>query len=222
MAKRTVHPPIAVGNRFGRWTVLRLGPTGANRLRRWFCRCNCGTEKLLYGHALNQGKTQSCGCLNIELLRQRATHGHSRSKASTHSRTRTYIAWENMIARCTNPRHPSFGNYGARGISVCERWRFFVEFLADMGECPAGLSLERIDNARGYEPNNCCWTPWKRQMRNRRANLLVCYHGETMCLMDWAARLRISYGTLRSRLGRLGWSVEKAFDTPVGQTSTSH
>jgi hypothetical protein len=84
--------------------------------------------------------------------------------------TRTYHAWKGMVRRCTNPSSADWVRYGGRGITVCSRWLRFEDFLADMGQCPDGLTLDRINNNGNYEPGNCRWTTWEQQMRNRRSN----------------------------------------------------
>jgi hypothetical protein len=93
------------------------------------------------------------------------THGQAAAGG-----TRTYHAWKSMVRRCTNPSSADWPRYGGRGISVCSRWLRFEDFLADMGGCPDGLSLDRINNDGNYEPGNCRWTTWEQQMRNRRSN----------------------------------------------------
>lgn len=93
-------------------------------------------------------------------------HGHGNVRKGT--RTPTYVTWMNMIQRTTNPRHPAWVNYGGRGIAVCPQWRDFRNFLADMGERPDGLTLDRIDNDAGYEPSNCRWATWHQQRVNSR------------------------------------------------------
>ncbi len=95
-------------------------------------------------------------------------HGHARKG----SKSRTYSCWEHMIARCTCPTHQSWAHYGGRGINVTTRWRSYENFLADMGEAPAGLTLDRIDNDGDYEASNCRWVPQKVQVRNQRRNKL--------------------------------------------------
>lgn len=90
-----------------------------------------------------------------------------------HSRTPTYYSWINMLTRCTNERNSHYGFYGARGISVCDRWKTFSDFLADMGEKPKGMSLDRIDNDGNYEPGNCRWATHRTQSRNRRSTKAV-------------------------------------------------
>lgn len=95
-------------------------------------------------------------------------HGH----AKRGRRSRTYRSWYNMLQRCLNQSNPRHADYGARGITVCERWRKFENFLADMGEAPSGLTLERLDNRKGYAPGNCCWATYEDQARNRRPSKL--------------------------------------------------
>ena len=104
---------------------------------------------------------------------------------------------------------------GARGISVCERWHRFENFLADMGEPKPGQSLERIDNHGNYEPGNCKWATRSEQGRNKRNNRLVTYQGETLCVAEWAERRGLKYLTLYMRLFASGWDVERALNTPV-------
>lgn len=132
-------------------------------------------------------------------------HGHviGRKRSSTH------YSWTNMVARCTNPNRQDFKHYGGRGITVCERWRnSFADFLADMGEKPAGTSLDRIDNERGYEPGNCRWATRTEQMQNTRTNRQITFGGETLTLGAWARRIGINHESLRARLQN--WPLERA------------
>lgn len=118
-------------------------------------------------------------------------------------------AWEGMLRRCYSPKHPSFVRYGSRGIAVCERWReSFAHFFADMGPAPEGATLERIDNAKDYAPDNCKWASRKEQANNRRSNRLLTHDGVTLNITQWAERLGWPKGTIASRL-KYGWPVER-------------
>ena len=111
--------------------------------------------------------------------------------------------WNNMHQRCGNPNHPRYDHYGGRGITVCERWRNFPAFLADMGARPSPKhSIEREDNNRGYEPDNCCWATKVEQQRNMRCNIMIEYNGEIKCLPEWADITGISKSTLSTRYYR--------------------
>jgi len=120
-----------------------------------------------------------------------------------------------MMQRCQIPSASNYKYYGARGITVCARWRQFEYFHADMGECPAGQTLDRIDNSRGYEPGNCRWATKSDQNRNRPSHRVsMTLHGETRSVSEWAARLGISANTINQRR-YLGWSDEDALTTPL-------
>lgn len=119
-----------------------------------------------------------------------------------------------MIARCTNPNNVMFYLYGGRGITVCERWRTFDNFLADMGPRPDGLTLDRIDPEGHYEPGNCRWATPKEQQENRRCARLITYNGETKTLAEWARSRDLSFLCLWNRLER-GWPLDRALDRPL-------
>ncbi|MFF3654994.1 hypothetical protein [Streptomyces olivochromogenes] len=152
--------PVPEGERYGRLTVTKTRQPGEVFVS---VRCDCGTETTV--RFLDLGRcTNSCGCLKREQLIERNTrHGHAAGGVSS-----LYYTWSDMVGRCTNPRHKRYADPGARGITVCERWRDFANFPADMGDRPPGLELDRIDNDRGYEPGNCRWADRSTQMKNRR------------------------------------------------------
>ena len=137
------------------------------------------------------------------------------AESTSRKRSPEYMAWAQMKLRCLNPKSPKYPRYGGRGISVCSAWLEFDAFIADMGARPSpDHSIDRIDNDGDYEPSNCRWATRTQQQRNREANRRLTHDGETATLAEWAERLGISTATLYSRVGRLGWSVEKALTTP--------
>lgn len=201
------------GQRFDRLSVEDFA--GFNRETQprsalWNCRCDCGGIAVITTNHLRMGTTRSCGCLNTEtragLCRSRSTHGHSRRL----SRSPTYDAWANMHNRC-RPDSVDAGNYFNRGVTVCERWESFENFLVDMGERPSkGMWLDRIDGSRGYEPGNCRWASIKVQQNNRRNNRYLVIRGERMTMAEAAERFGMNYNTLRSRIYLLGQDAETA------------
>lgn len=133
---------------------------------------------------------------------RRITHGMSK--------TREYHIWFNMMDRCYNPANAAYANYGGRGITVCERWHMFENFYADICPRPVGrLTLDRKDNSLGYSKENCRWTTYKIQQRNRRDNRLYTINGETCSVSEWSERFGLRVNTVLMRLNS-GWPIEKA------------
>lgn len=196
-----------IGQKFGMLIVIAETDKRSSDSICWLCRCDCGNEVIVSGDSLRSGLTKSCGCLRKAKAKERFTK-HGKTKA------RTYYIWANMKDRCLNPNNDQYKDYGGRGIIICDRWLKFENFLADMGECPKSLSIERTDNDLGYYKENCIWATQKQQTRNRRSNLLIEFNGKTQCLAAWAEELGIGRQTLSNRLKR-GWSIEKALITPV-------
>lgn len=147
------------GKVFGRLLVLEHAGKSVRGQSLWLCSCSCGNQKVMQYSSLVAG-TQSCGCKKREPNLANTTHGQSN--------TRTYRAWTNMKARCLDVNHQAYHNYGARGITVCERWMTFEPFLEDMGFCPEGLEIERMDNDDGYYKENCKWATRSEQQSNKR------------------------------------------------------
>ena len=133
------------------------------------------------------------------------SHGHSRRGAMSP----TYRAWANMRSRCGNPKTKNYSDYGGRGITVCDRWAVFENFLADMGVAPPGLMLDRKDNDKGYNKDNCRWATRAVQNRNQRSNRFLEYNGEVLCLADWEKKLGLGVSTLWWHLQK-GGTMEQA------------
>lgn len=158
---------IEIGERFGRLVVIAdSGERTKAGGRRLLCRCDCGTEKVITAGHLRD-TTRSCGCLRRKSVREKVIvqRPPARQKGPTQQ------SWRSMITRCTNPNTPYWRYYGGLGTSVCERWRGdagFANFVQDMGERPAGMTLDRIDSDGNYEPGNCRWATHTQQMRNQR------------------------------------------------------
>jgi hypothetical protein len=185
--------------KYGRWTVIkRVGTKTGGAL--WLCKCDCGNMGEVRSNALRAGKSKSCGCYNKDVHREMCIE-----RNTTHglTKTRTYICWDNMKHR--DKSCPTYSD-----ISVCERWMKFENFLDDMGQCPTDFhTIDRIDNSKGYFPDNCRWATMKEQQNNRTNNRKVTAFGKTQNLQQWADDLRINRETIAKRLDA-GWEPEKA------------
>jgi len=189
------------GETFGRLVVK--GPAGKNaRGRRlWKCACICGGRKVVNGTALRTGITRSCGCLQKETVKiVNTTHGQSK--------TRTYVSWMMMMNRCYNPKRKDYALYGGSSVRVALRWHVYENFLEDMGARPIEMSLERIDNKKGYSITNCRWATHKEQCLNRSTNVLLTYGSRTQPLSVWAKEKKKAYTTLQWRY-HAGWSTHE-------------
>lgn len=200
-------PPNAkdlISQMFGRWTVIAyLGRS------QWLCCCECGTEKSIFTGNLSGGKTKSCGCFRDD---------QASKKSRTHGLTKTaeYKVWAGIKRRCLNKSEKSYNDYGARGITICKRWSdSFEAFLEDVGPRPSPQhTIERIDNEKGYEPNNCRWATRDEQAVNKRNNRRITFLGVTRVLAEWARLTGIHRATIEYRLDH-GWSVEHTLTTPA-------
>lgn len=207
---------VESGETFGRWLVV----SETCKRRYYRCRCSCGNEKDIRVDSLLNGDSTSCGCFAAEKASERSsTHGLSRHKL--------YQTWYDMMRRCTRKSRKDYKYYGGRGIKLCERWsgdaaKGFKNFLEDMeNSYKEGLELDRVDVNGDYCKDNCRWVDRRIQVINRRPTgsnfdtRFITYKGKTLCLSQWSEEVGISYRVLIDRLGKLGWSVEKAFNTEL-------
>lgn len=156
------------GVTFGDWAVVAMSGRRQGAAVLWWCDCACGTHREVLANSLTRGKSTGCGCRQYQELGKRLTkQGHSKTSIES----RTYRSWKHIKQRCYNENRKDYKYYGGRGITLCDRWYdSFNNFLADMGECPPRLTIDRIDNDGNYEPVNCRWTTMKIQNQNKRGN----------------------------------------------------
>lgn len=193
------------GKRYGMLVAISRAENertvGGDPIVMWLCACDCGSSSTVRARNLTSGNTTSCGCRKRTFIRANKTHGMSRS--------RTYAIWNTMVQRCTNPGSTSYESYGGRGITVCEDWKRFDSFYADMGEAPDGLSIDRVDNSKGYSPENCRWATGIEQGGNKRNNKIVFHNGQSKTLTEWAREYGLSPALVRNRFNALGWGIER-------------
>ena len=194
---------IKPDDQFTRWTVVEYIGKGY-----WKTVCACGRPGEVKSNSLATGQSKSCGCLAREMLSTaKKRHGATNSIE--------YGIWIGIRTRCYNKTCPGYFRYGGRGITVCDRWSLFENFLADMGPRPSGQhKIERLDNDGPYSPENCKWATPTEQARNRSTNRILTLNGESRTLAEWAERLGVNQGLLRQRLNAYGWSVERALTEP--------
>jgi hypothetical protein len=144
-------------------------------------------------------------------MTKRERHGKTNSSA--------YRIWQGMRARCANPKNRAYKNYGGRGIDVCHDWQSFNSFYADMGDPPDGMTLERLDNDKGYSKANCQWSPRLDQNNNKRNNMFIAMDSENLTLSQWCRRYDVKYITAYNRIVS-GWTPERAIKTPETRLST--
>lgn len=196
--------------RFGR-LIAKKRVNKPRERGRWLCICDCGEEKEVMQTHLITGKIRSCGCLFSENV-------HNYAKTHGCSKDRLYNIWQGMKERCFNSNSSQYYLYGARGIVVCDEWKnsftVFKEWALNNGY-NSQLTIDRIENDKGYSSSNCRWVSYKVQNRNKRTNIQITYNGKTQCLTEWAEEINISPKLLNARINKLGWSIEKALTTKV-------
>jgi hypothetical protein len=185
------------GMRFGRLTAVKCVDIDTPKHKRWLFACDCGGERIAVASQMKYNHTKlgvecSCGCV---AKRTTKTHGHSVGLKTT----KEYRTWLSMKRRCSKDSQPNYVLYGGRGIKVCDEWKYdFDKFLSDMGNCPDGYSLERIDCNGNYSKENCCWIPLSEQASNTRRNIYFDYLGYTLTQEDVIKSLGVSFYRLKN------------------------
>lgn len=182
------------GQTFGRWSVVRLAKVVRYRAM-WHCQCNCGATAEIAGSSLSAGNSRSCGCYRNDVARARVfEHGMCG--------TRIWNTWHGMLQRCNDKTSTTYKNYGGRGIKVCEQWKSFENFYADVGDPPPNRTLDRINNNGHYEPGNWRWATYKEQSNNRRSNTWITAFGRTQTMAQWSDELGVKRATICQRISR--------------------
>ena len=193
-------------------TIIEFdGRKGKYRTKYYKALCDCGTEFSVIGTHVTSGHTKSCGCIA--------------KRANGNSRTNEYGSLQGAIRRCYNPNNKKYKNYGARGITVSERYRGsdgVDNLIQDIGAKPGPeFSLGRIDNDGNYCPGNLRWETWEQQARNKTTNRMITYKGETLTLNEWEEKKGLTHGVVTYRLNA-GWSIEKALETAPHATKKNY
>ena len=194
---------------FGKLTVIKYyGKNIKGHSSLWECSCECGSVVIVNGGSLKRGDTSSCGCGKRELVSKMfTTHGLSRH--------RLYTIYKGMKQRCGNVNNNSYKDYGERGIGICNEWLDdFINFFnwATMNGYSDNLTIERVDNNKGYSPDNCKWIPKAYQAENRRCNHELTFNGETKTISEWSRGIGGNFNLVYRRIER-GWDLREALTT---------
>lgn len=204
---RNIRVPASksLGKVYNHFTVLKILAYRKRAGAMVSCRCRCGVIKIVPLSRLRDGSLKSCGCWRREQSKTAATKHGMRFIPE-------YQVWLQAVERCRNPKNKGYKNYGGRGIFVCDRWKKFENFIADMGRRPTDKhTLERENNNGPYSPDNCTWATRIKQASNTRRVILVTYENITMSIRRWAFTKGICYGTLYYRV-KAKWPIEKALN----------
>lgn len=197
------------GKRIGILAVIQRAENRGKSVY-WLCRCDCGVVKEMAASALRSGITVSCGC-----HRRKVAAENARKLSLSHGKSRTllYRVWQSFRDRCNNPGAQAYEHYGARGISVCPEWEDFIAFeaWAFSSGYKAGLTLDRIDNDKGYGPENCRWATMAQQNNNKRTNHFLTHNGKTKTISEWSRETGLKIPTIHSRL-RSGLPTSQVLD----------
>lgn len=191
------------GQRFGRLVVIGVDDRNTRKTY-FYCQCDCGAVKSIRSDGLLSGAVRSCGCMKREQDRTNLTANHKHKM----SHTRPYEIWQGMKRRCYNPHDARYDRYGGRGITVCDEWRddfsAFYRWALDNGYAD-NLTIDRIDNNKGYSPENCRWTDFETQCRNRTTNIRITIGNATKPLTEWCEIFELDYQTIHARYNNDGF-----------------
>ena len=195
--------------KYGRLTILELA--GKNKFGHMLvkCKCECGNTMVTEATRVIHGKTLSCGCLQKEVAAKRMTvHGMTN--------TRLHAIWQAMIRRCEDPKNNRYYSYGAKGIAVCNEWKDFTNFKnwSFANGYSEELSIDRINNDKGYCPENCRWATKIQQANNKTNNRMLTYKGQTKTAKQWSRFFGFDYKYFHEKLKKCGWSIEKVLEIP--------
>lgn len=197
---------LPVGNKYNLLTVIDNTPIKYLPQQHIYhlCQCECGNTKIVQIYQLEKGTVKSCGCIN---------HLGDGNRTHSMSKTRIYNIWCKAKERTTNPNNSAYERYGGRGIKMCDSWlNSFENFYEDMKDTyKPNLTIDRIDNDKGYYKENCRWTTAKVQANNRRSNVLITHNNKTKNLKTWAIELGINPKTVFTRYGRGAKTYEQLF-----------
>lgn len=196
------------GQRFGQLVAVECVGVNSHRSAIWKCKCDCGNyTNVIYSELMRKTRqgTQSCGCFRLNCQK---THGGRN--------TRLYHIWGGIKMRCNNPNYAAYPDYGGRGITLCDEWKDFVVFRnwANSNGYHENLQIDRIDNNKGYYPENCRWTTSLTNNNNRRSNIPITFNGKTQTLAEWARELDMDMVTLHKRL-KHGWTIEATLSISI-------
>lgn len=187
------------GKTYGHLTVVKESHRKNGR-RYWECLCDCGKAHTVATASLTSGNTKSCGCHHYDAITK---HGHGKRG----NQSKTYHAWFNARQRCELESKGCWENYGARGITFCDRWRDFCNFLSDMGESPPDTVLDRIDVNKGYSPDNCRWLPKHLSNDNCQDTIRYEMFGVKATAREWSEACGLTQAAFRNRVIRKGYEV---------------
>ncbi len=204
---------VKIGDKFGKWTVLKILPKISYKPCFFECQCECGTIKKVNGNNIVRGLSTNCGCV------RKITVGNM-ARIDNRSKERLYDIYCKMKSRCNSPTNFNYKDYGGRGIKVCNEWLEdylnFKNWALNNGYTDE-LTIDRINVNGDYEPSNCRWTTMDVQANNKRNNLYITHNGETKTLKEWCRYYNVKYDTIRDRMFRKDkhYTFEEAISKPI-------